>query len=333
MKKILQLFFLFTLTLQASEFYYLEGSDSRYQVTQDVIKKAKEEQSAVLESPFFDSENKAEHLHGVGKKIILDSEDSQRSLSFLIDNGSKKLVVVVPPLHGRRERMAHLGAVYKNCDLLFIPCYWSEREFLKTCLPYWFGGAEEQVLTIPSSYAVLAYEWAKKNKYNQVMATGVCYGACLVLEAQRLLQEKDESFDGIILDSTPTSFEGLRERSFIDPAGVMSGGADTSSDTWKGLVRLPFVQGIFNGVTYWLCPEISFSERAKKINCPVQFFHGTDDASVSDEQFNENYNAIPHEEKCAFVTPSRHLRHFKSAPELYTYYVQEFLARIEVEEL
>ncbi|MCF7900130.1 dienelactone hydrolase family protein [Candidatus Babeliales bacterium] len=311
-------------------FYYFDGSDhdGRYVLEQNFIGSLEDKHEKLKEDPFFDSEGKAEYLQKNTQKIVLDPEDSERTQSFLVKRreSNKRIVIVVPPLKGKQERMAHIAALFPDCDILFPPCYFAQRGILKTCVPSWFDGAAHSAVTIPSSYAVRAHDWARK-AYTEVVALGVCFGACLVADAQRQLQEREQaqSFDRIILDSMPSTYHDVVNNWVQDPTGVQSGGAQTSSDWWKWFASVSLVKGTASVISYYGLPEVSFLKSTQQLECPVLFIHGTDDASVTNEQFNQLYGSVPHFKKYALVTPHRHMRHCKNSPGLYYEFVQRFM--------
>lgn len=312
-------------------FYYLDGSDhdGRYVVSSELIQRFEEKHELVKRDPFFDSEGKAAYLKGNAHTIVLDPEDAERTQSFLVKRDNKrgkKIVIVIPPLKGKQERMAHIAALFPDCDILFPPCYFAQRSILKTCGPSWFNGAARSAVTIPSSYALRAHDWAR-TRYSEVVALGVCFGACLVAEAQCQLQQRDrpQSFDRIILDSMPTTHRDVINNWVQDPTGVQSGGAQTSSDSWKWFASFSLIRGSASVISYYGVPEISFLKATAQLQCPVLFIHGTDDASVTNEQFNQLYGSVSHQKKYAFVTPYRHMRHCKESSGMYCEFVQQFM--------
>ena len=98
---------------------------------------------------------------------------------------------------------------------------------------------------------------------------------------------------------------------------MQSGGSGTSSDMWKLCASWSLVKVTYNFISGNTLPELSFAERLKEVTCPVFFIHGTNDASVTNEQFNLLYNSVTHKKKYAIVTPHRHMRHCKESPGVY----------------
>lgn len=330
LKKYTLFIVLFSFSLKAAEqsCYYFGGHDlsERYILGQNFVEALEEKHANLKKSPFFESENKADHLHKKAEKVYLDNDNKKNTMAFYVSREKDNLVIVVPPLKGRQERMAHIAAVFPESDILFIPCYFSHRSVKNEAYSHWKAGTLDEGFTLSGSYVVLAYEWAKKQKkYKETIATGVCYGSCLVVEAQRQLQECGKSFDRIILDSMPTALGDMSQNYCQDPTGVQSGGSGTSSDMWKWCASWSLAKGTYNFISGNTLPELSFAERLKEVTCPVFFIHGTNDASVTNEQFNLLYNSVLHKKKYAIVTPHRHMRHCKESPGLYCEFTNRFM--------
>lgn len=300
--------------IQAQEqFLWLSGSQSKHILSQQELDQVKKQYSFLNQSVYY-----ARDLQVVKdgyQELAFKDQENKQFKAYFFNRNAKNTVLVVPPYQTSIDKMVHFAALFSDYNIVIVEY---ESGSIQQAL-------SEQFLAKKRARVKQVFEWVQSQKYTKIIACGQCYGARLLLELQKQLQEENKpGFDLFIIDSCPAEAHELAEKFAKDPLSILTFGKRTTPDYLKMLLTFFPVQYCIKKYAQTCFNAQSLESLFKNITVPVLFFHGQKDNLITTKQFMQLYNVVPHENKYALITPYKHLHHSLKAKELYCQAINTF---------
>lgn len=300
--------------IQAQEhFLWLSGSQSKHIFSEKEIMQIKEQYSFLNQSAYYIRDLQA--IKDQYQELVFKDQENKQFKAYFFNRNAKNMVLVVPPYQTSIDKMVHFAALFSDYNIVIVEY---ESGSIQQAL-------SEQFLAKKRARVKQIFEWVQSQKYTKIIACGQCYGARLLLELQKQLQEENKPrFDFFIIDSCPAEAHELAEKFIEDPVSVVTFGKRTTPGCIKLLLKFTPINYCMKKYAQSCFNAQSLASLFKNLSVPVLLFHGQQDRLISTEQFMQLYNVVPHENKKALITPYKHLYHSLKAKELYYQVINSF---------
>jgi len=269
-------------------------------------------------------------------EILLKTSDGQEISFLYLDRGKATVIVVGPGFGNAGEYMIPFVDMFLDFDIAIInfrglgihtswgynPFNWLLKYFLEVTTDVGLGTKEERDV-----FAVVKY-LRKELGYDRVNGLGICLGGYVLLKSQALREnankksaktKKEELFDSLIVDGVPKSIETIIERGVHDPKLLFDPQNGGWKNNWTGFLKrfIPWISKVAAKVDTSNTSIIPYLRMIKKT--PILFFYsGTKDLLVTQEEFEEIWQAIQTSEKTGIFTDKKHVRnHLGRTKEIY----------------
>lgn len=312
------------------EFYYKTNEDKPQQLSFNDVHAISTQHSWLDTSDYYTFTNKHDvrlHFtdHTIEHATFMCPSGEYSAEGFFFDRKSDTVVICIPPFGAETRNSIPLAGIFKEYDVLILEFKNTKTHKPLKLSPFFL---KPDTIKMFSNTIEQAFAWLTHKKiYHQIIGHGQCYGAWILLESQANSHNK-AFFNKIILDSCPLSLYSIFHNAYSNPRGVLSLGKTKSANFIQSIMNnIPFLKRIYTSIMTTLFTDISAAALLKHVQVPVLFINGTEDYLVTPEQFDTLYTSVTHNDKSAFITPFKHLRHKLKSKELYRHYILDFITK------
>lgn len=273
-----------------------------------------------------------------GSIISAVTDDGVVIEGTLIKRNSPTLLVVGGGFTHYREKMAPMGDLFNNYDVLFFDYRGHGYTKSKLFKPKTWKNLSQQLLGVDPKKVRLGLSEEKDvhaivqqacrlKKYTNIIGLGVCYSGLIFIKTAALYPNL---FTKLILDGCWFSLRDSVETLARDP-GLLARSQRHTKWEQNWFIR----QRWFQKSVLWLGQKlfdiefntVSVLDYAPllKETMPILFIHGKDDVMIPREQFEILFHATNCRQKVALITSNEHVWNHLKEKELYKEVVETFV--------
>jgi len=279
------------------------------------------------------SPSKDKNKNESGKLLYAKTSDGRTVEGTLLLRGSDTLLVVGGGFTHYREKMAMMGDLFNQYDVLFFDYRGHGFEQFKLFNPHTWRivgiNPREARLGLSEEKDVFAIvsEARKQKQYTNVVGLGVCYSGLIFIKTAAMHQNL---FTKLVLDGCWFSLRDAAEILAQDPGLLARPQSPTAlrhnilvKQRWFQKALMWIAQKTFN-IEFNTVSALDYAPLLKD-SMPVLFIHGKDDVLIPRQQFEILFHATNCRQKVAFITSNEHVRNYLKEKELYKEVVETFI--------
>jgi hypothetical protein len=249
------------------------------------------------------------------RDLAIETQRGVRVRGRLYERGHKTLIVLCLGKGAPLEECVHYAEyLVGDYDVLIFEYAWAplnQWELVRHTVNGYFTHNHEEVIAASR----IARALQQRNGYQQIVGLGECYSGFTFSKAQGLREiEGEKLFDKLILDSCLVSLENYVRSLIIDPVLMYDSLKGGLPKYLKPCTKL-FCAALNKPINYLYHDDqgpVEVIRYLPHITVPILFIRGTNDPSISWEDFERAWNSVT-APKTAFITPFHHSNSFQHA--------------------